>query len=423
MIKSGRSLALRRRPQAVRLNGKSAEACSNFSAQARSGGEVRVAYLGGSITAADGWRSLTTTFLRQRYPQANIREIFAAIPGTGSDLGACRLADEVLRRQPALLFVEFAVNDSFPSERIQQTIEGIVRQTWRANPSTDICFVYTVSGAGLPDLQAGHLPASVQAMERVAAYYGIPSVHLGVDVVRRLLAGTLLFQAPVSSTDRDGHDANGRLVFTHDNVHPTPAGHRVYFSAIERGWPLLTAITPSPAVRVLGPPLSPDNWEDAHLIPIAEIDRSGAWEPLATADRRVAGPSGLLLPPTWLASVPGAAVEFAFIGKAFGFVGVSGPDCGKFQCTVDRAPPVSGTLFDHYVSPTYFRLRSWFYPFPLDAGEHHVRIELLGAPVDKAGIMEANGQRLDDPKAYEANRLYLSGILAVGKFTTRPPHL
>ncbi|HTO02363.1 MAG TPA: SGNH/GDSL hydrolase family protein, partial [Opitutus sp.] len=130
-----------------------------------SAGELRVAYLGGSITAAgNGWRSLTTEHLQKRWPNLTLVEIAAGLPGTGSNLGACRLGYDVLRHQPDLLFVEFAVNDTgVPTERIERTIEGVVRQTRRANPRTDIFFVYTVSTPGLPALEAGEFPPAARA--------------------------------------------------------------------------------------------------------------------------------------------------------------------------------------------------------------------------------------------------------------------
>jgi hypothetical protein len=37
----------------------------NFAAKLKAGGEVRVAYLGGSITESNGWRVLTTAWLQK----------------------------------------------------------------------------------------------------------------------------------------------------------------------------------------------------------------------------------------------------------------------------------------------------------------------------------------------------------------------
>ncbi len=157
----------------------------NFFAKLAAGGDVRVAYLGGSITAQPGWRPKTLTWFQQQYPKAKVSEINAAIGGTGSMLGVFRLQHDVLQHKPDLLFVEFAVNDSgTPPPSILQTMEGIVRQTWLANPRTDICFVYTLTQQMLGDLQGGKFPRAASTMEQVADHYGIPSIHMGVEVAQ-----------------------------------------------------------------------------------------------------------------------------------------------------------------------------------------------------------------------------------------------
>src|SRR3954469_1212759 len=49
------------------------------------GAEVRVAYLGGSITAQEGWRPKSLAFLQKQFPDAKLSQVNAAIGGTGSD--------------------------------------------------------------------------------------------------------------------------------------------------------------------------------------------------------------------------------------------------------------------------------------------------------------------------------------------------
>lgn len=369
-------------------------------------GELRVAYLGGSITAAaEGWRSLTTALLERQFPHTTIVEIAAGLPGTGSNLGACRLGRDVLRHRPDLLFVEFAVNDaSVPPERIEQTIEGIVRQTWRANPATDIWFVYTVSSPVLPDLQAGRFPAAARAMERVATHYGIPSLHLGVEVARRLAAGELVFKAPDAPADP--------RTFSLDGVHPTGAGHRVYLGALERTLPLLLANLRA-APHEMPPPLHADNWEGAGMRTLDDVLRQGEWQPVPLDDPNLRGATKHLMPPLWRTATPGAAIEFGFTGKTFGLLGLAAPDSGSFRVTVDGLPPVQATFFDAFVSPTFCRQREWFYPSGLSAGRHRVRVELTEPASDKAAIKAKAGKPITAPGPYTPNRLTLGGVLIV----------
>lgn len=376
-----------------------------LAARATAGGELRVAYLGGSITAADGWRSLTTAHLRTLFPKLAITEIPAGLPGTGSDLGVFRLGRDVLRHRPDLLFVEFAVNDATtPPERIGRTMEGIVRQVWHANPHTDICFVYTVSTPGLPDLAAGRFPPAARAMETIAAHYGIPSIHLGVEVAQRLAAGSLVFKAPGAPDDAP--------TFSPDGVHPTATGHRLYFGVVERSLPaLLTA--PAPRPTVLPPPLHADNWEHATLRLVDDTSRQGPWTPVAPDDPNLHGVTKNLLPPTWRTAEPGAAIAFEFRGRRFGLLGIGAPDSGEFRVTVDDLPPVTDTLFDAYASPTFCRQRPWFFPGELPDGPHRVRVELLGTTLDKAGIKARAGKPAGDLLPYRPHRLTLGGLLVL----------
>ena len=208
---------------------------ANLRSKVEAGDTVKVAYLGGSITAAAGWRVQSRAWFQERYPEARFEEIFAAIGGTGSDLGVFRLHNDVLRHEPDLLFVEFAVNDGgAPPERIHKAMEGIVRQTWRADPTIDICFVYTVSLPVMPDLREGHMQRSASAMEEVADHYGIPSIHFGVEVAELETAGDLVVKAPKPDDLAEAKP----MVFSTDGVHPhADTGHRLYTEAIARSWP------------------------------------------------------------------------------------------------------------------------------------------------------------------------------------------
>jgi hypothetical protein len=75
----------------------------NFLAKANTAGAViKIGYLGGSITAQNGWRPKTLAHFQKTWPQAKFSEINAAIGGTGSDLGVFRLKQDVLDHKPDL---------------------------------------------------------------------------------------------------------------------------------------------------------------------------------------------------------------------------------------------------------------------------------------------------------------------------------
>ena len=114
----------------------------HFMEKVKAGKEVTVAYLGGSITSMNGWRNLTTDWLRATYPQAKFKEVHAAIGGTGSNLGVFRVAHDALQHNPDLLFVEFATNDGGAQpQAIWRSMEGIVRQTPGQGASASVMMV------------------------------------------------------------------------------------------------------------------------------------------------------------------------------------------------------------------------------------------------------------------------------------------
>jgi hypothetical protein len=169
----------------------------NFNRKIQKGNELTVAYLGGSITAQNGWRVMSLDYFRQTYPDCKFNEVNATIGGTGSLLGALRLDHDVLRYNPDLLFVEFAVNDAGVNPiQIVKSIEGIVRKTWNQYPDCDICFVYTFTIDLTKDLEAGNVTPAINAMEMVADHYNIPTVHLCLEAMELLKAGKMHMRPP-----------------------------------------------------------------------------------------------------------------------------------------------------------------------------------------------------------------------------------
>jgi lysophospholipase L1-like esterase len=209
----------------------------NFLAKARTpGAEIKIGYFGGSITAQNGWRPKTLAHFQKTYPQAKFSEINAAIGGTGSDLGVFRLKQDVLDHKPDLMFVEFAVNDGGASP-------GADSAAWKAScarrgsalPECDICFVYTLTEALAPAMLEGKFQRSASAMEKIADHYGIPTIHMAMEVAKLAKEGKLEWKAKLPKTDEEKKALEGKFVFAPDSVHPhVETGHELYLQAIVR---------------------------------------------------------------------------------------------------------------------------------------------------------------------------------------------
>jgi hypothetical protein len=191
---------------------KPREGVGNTLAKLREGRKVKIAYLGGSITAARGWRVQSLEWFRKEFPKATIEEVNACLGGTGSDLGVYRLDREVMPRNPDLIFIEFARNSGhMQAMDVWVSMEGIVRKLWKLNPHMDIVFVYAYCrGSPQVDWDNDRMPLHESAMEQVADHYGIPSINLAYGITRLERAGKLLCVPPsyglISKRDRREQD-------------------------------------------------------------------------------------------------------------------------------------------------------------------------------------------------------------------------
>lgn len=205
----------------------------NLAAKLQAGGEVRLVFLGGSITVngghgAEGYVNFVGDWLRQHYPQAKVTIFNAGIPGTGSDFGAKRYDRDVLAQKPDAVFVEFNVNDGVSDATV--AMERIVHKTWQQNPNTDLLFFYTLADSHLASYQQGLLPPAASSHERVAAFYGIPSVGTARCAADKINSGAIAWK-----------------VFSADSCHPTAAGFKLFDEAFAAALPnLLKAAAPKP---------------------------------------------------------------------------------------------------------------------------------------------------------------------------------
>ena len=208
----------------IRMRGGLGNSFRKFAASQKTQEYTKISYFGGSITEGAGssapdkpWRALLHQHLRKEFPGSTLAENNAAIGGTGSWLGAYRTRNQALYGGAALVIVEFAVNDTGAEEaKVMASMEGIVRQIRRADSTTDILFVYTMTKPMLEIYRTGQLPPTVQWHERVAEHYGIPSVNMAAYAAERILAGELTFDE-----------------FAKDGVHPTDRGYAIYFDALK----------------------------------------------------------------------------------------------------------------------------------------------------------------------------------------------
>ncbi|QHI70775.1 SGNH/GDSL hydrolase family protein [Tichowtungia aerotolerans] len=230
-----------------------------FLQKAESGEPVTVVYLGGSITRGatawplsgtdaqgkpfdftsydrekDSWRTLTFEWLRHRYEQTpgQFRQVNAAIGGTPSLLGAYRLEQDVLSKNPDLVFVEFAVNDAYASfktrdnpdgsDSILRTCSSIVTRLRNQNPDIAVFMPLSTHRVWADSEHAGWseaLDCGHDQTRLAAEYLHVPYVSIKRAFEKMRPEGADPFYG--------GTDTSGNY------VHPAPEGHRAYAETVE----------------------------------------------------------------------------------------------------------------------------------------------------------------------------------------------
>ena len=316
-------------PEELRVRG----GLPNFFAKLQAGGPVRIAYFGGSITAANGWRPKTFAWFKAQYPKAELVEINAAISGTGSDYGACRIAGDVLEKNPDLVFLEHRVNGGGGFEA--KSAEGVVRQIWKKDPRIDICLVYTINQPMLKDFASGKTPWFGAIMEKLANAYAIPSIDLGVEIFKREQSGSLIFKSNV--------EVEGKLVFSKDGTHPGDAGHEVYRDIIARSM-LTLKEDGKPGAHEIPAPLEARCWDSAMLLPASNLVKSSGWvsvdkehDPIYREDL---GRTHSMLRGAVKCEKAGETLTVQWNGTTLGFSDIPYGEGMEVEVTIDQRAPI-----------------------------------------------------------------------------------
>lgn len=381
----------------------------NAFGKLEAGAEVRIAYFGGSITAQPGWRVKTFNWFKETWPKAKLVEINATIGGTNSEHGVYRCGQDVLAFKPDLVFVEFGVNDGGGDPQgVWRAMEGIVRQIWKANPLTDICFVYTFRVGYEKQLDAGQNPPAASYHERIAEHYGIPSINVAMKTCELQRAGKLIYVPKAGEPTPPGV-----ILFSGDGVHPSiEGGHAVYFDVCREA---LLGMKALPAVKhALRDPYVADNWEAAKLVPLKPSMLSPEWSKLDPTKPGRARDFVSRLPELWFAETPGATLTFKFKGTVAKLYDLLGPDGGMVRIELDGKDQGKRPRFDSYCS--YWRLANLgLTPGKLADDVHTVKVTLLAEQPDRGSVVnKLKNDKGFDPKKYDGTRLWVGSIMVLG---------
>lgn len=394
----------------------------NVLSKANSKQPLTVAYIGGSITRSENmYRNQTTKHLQALFPKSKIKEINAGISGTDADLGACRIEQQVIKFNPDLIFIEFAVNGGFALG-----IEGMIRKIKTANSKTDICLIYTVRDTELNNYLQGNIPPVIARLEELAAYYQLPSIHLGLEPAKLLKQGKIIAKGNVKSTKKEP-------IFSYDGTHPTPYGGDLYAAAIDRAFqnfittPAINPIVDLPVAYL------PDNWEDAQMLEPNNIQSiKGSWKKINPINISNLKPYKEWFPELLVGHKPKDSFSVKFRGNMIGLFDIGGPEAGfltikvdgkkqkvklkektRWQLSQDTDAEKGINRFNAFCNN---RHRGQFFILELPYGDHLVEFTIAHDFPDKKKVLGKH--QLEDiqsnPEKYNKSVIYVGKILLRG---------
>ena len=151
---------------------------ANVFQKAADGEDIKIAYIGGSITEGysdnitlkteEKWVDMSTKWLNEQFPDSDVTYVNAGLSGTTSVLGNVRLQRDVLQHEPDIVFVEFAVNDG--GETIyRNAYESLVRTLLTQDKDIAVVLLFTI-------VESGH--TCQPHMSQIGNNYGLPMISL-----------------------------------------------------------------------------------------------------------------------------------------------------------------------------------------------------------------------------------------------------
>lgn len=163
---------------------------SNTIDKISKGENLTIAYFGSSFMRAgdtdypivNSIEDNIISWFSSNYPHIKTQLHNAEVNGTDSMLGIYRLDDDVLRYNPDLIFIDFAVNDfkNLSSKQVLSDLENIIRRIKKNNEKTDIVILNTISADMISQIDDDGIEPFVTAIYKdISSYYNVGFLDLG----------------------------------------------------------------------------------------------------------------------------------------------------------------------------------------------------------------------------------------------------
>ena len=328
-------------------------------------GEVKIVYLGGSITEGAGasnksrrWSTQITAYLNS-LPLGNtaFTEINQGIGGTESTYGMLRLERDVCANNPDIVFIDFSLNDQGISEELSAVMyEGIIRRLMAMEKVPYVICIGVV----------GNKPKRTRAClhKKIAEHYGLCFIDVqeGMDKI-------MGEAAPAVNIARDA-------LFRPDNTHPVEAGYDFYTEYIKSN------LGEESFAKPYGEPIRADFCTfSGKFVNAEKFARTGEWIPYGEGDwdEKNLGRSGSGL----MSASADSSLSFEFFGKAFMLCYRLGRNFGKMSVTLDGKEEIIDLYYETDNQPV-----TGFSRFDLADTAHTLVIKPLGEKNEKSAAYD-----------------------------------
>ncbi len=197
--------------------------------KAKSGEEVSIVYLGGSITEGSAaapqktncYAYLSAQLFAEKFmaDKSQLQYHNAGISGTPSLLGVTRCEKDVLSHNPDIVFVEFAVNDSTDLNS-RMVYESLICKLMESQSQPAVILIFTLTSNGYN---------AQEHMQKIGKHYNLGMISIKDAVWTQIQQGKM--------TWRD---------YSPDYVHPNNAGHAFMADCIGYYLDQASAVEPTP---------------------------------------------------------------------------------------------------------------------------------------------------------------------------------
>lgn len=338
-----------------------------FMNRAAKGERLTVGFIGGSITqgfsATDPgkcYAARTVAWLRKIYPNTEFAYVNAGIGATDSQFGAARVQEDLLRRLPDLVFVEFSVNDH-STPHFCETYEGLVRQIYGSASAPAMVLIHNVY------YDTGKSAAYYHA--QVGRHYDLPCISMQNSIYPAVAAGRL----PAEK-------------ITADFLHPNDLGHALMASVITNFLEKVMHDKTQEPQKIFPAPLTENAYE--HCVRL-QYSNSTPGKSVFVEDMTPQRDITDIFRNGWSAGEKGAYLEFAFrgTGAAVQYRRVKDGPAPIATAVVDENPETACVLDGTFDETWGDKMQLTTVAEHLPYGEHRVRIEITETHEnDKAGF-------------------------------------